>query len=450
MKKVLLIDDDVNLCKVFAHQLQKNNFEVITAHNGKEALEQFQKQEFDIVITDIQMPDMNGIQVLKEIRRHNRSVIVIIITAYGSIDNALEACRLGADDYITKPFGQEQLLFIIEKTMRWRRLQQENTQLKQELMDKHQFDNMVARSAKMEDMLRMAMQVAASEATVLILGESGTGKELVAKAIHYNSPRKDKSLVTVNCPSVPDNLLESELFGHVRGAFTGAVKDRKGKFESADGGTIFLDEIGDLREELQAKLLRVLQEQEFERLGDSKPIRVNVRVIAATNKDLDQLRREGKFRDDLYYRLSVVPITIPPLRERTEEIPHLVDFFVNRYGKDRKIEVDTEVLSILQKYDWPGNVRELENLIERAAVLTTSGRITKENLPPDITKQDAQVQNSTVNIFEEGLSLEEVEKRVILETLQKTNGNRSEAARLLKIPRHVLLYRLKKLGMERS
>lgn len=448
MKRILLIDDDVNLCKVIGYQLQKNGFEVTSANNGEDGLTHFRQQEFDIVITDIQMPDISGIQVLKEIRRRNRQVIVIIITAHGSIENALEACRLGADDYLTKPFGQEQLLFVIEKAVLLRELQQENTQLRQELVGKYRFDNMVARSSKMEDVMRMAGQVAASDATVLILGESGTGKELITRAIHYNSHRKDKPLITVNCPSIPDNLLESELFGHVKGAFTGAIKDRKGKFELADGGTIFLDEIGDLREEVQAKLLRVLQEHEIERLGDSKTIKVDVRVIAATNKNLEKLVQDGEFREDLYYRLSVVPILIPPLRERKEEIPYLVDFFIARYSKGQKVVIEPEVISAFKKYDWPGNIRELENVIERAMVLSTDGRISLESLQPHLlNKTDAAVKSS-INVPKEGISLEEVEKRVILETLERTGGNRSQAAKLLKVPRHVLLYRLKKYNID--
>ena len=446
-ERILLIDDDLNLSKIISYQLEKNGFRVTTANSGTQGLEFFHKNGFEIVLLDIQMPDISGIRVLEEIRRQNRGVIVIMITAYGSIENALEACRLGADDYITKPFGQEQLLFVIEKALQFRRLQQENTQLRQELVGKYRFENMVARSAKMEDVLRLVGQVAQSDATVLILGESGTGKELIAKAIHYHSPRKDKPLITVNCPSIPENLLESELFGHVKGAFTGAIKDRKGKFELADGGSIFLDEIGDLPEHLQAKLLRVLQEQEFERLGDSRPIQVNVRVIAATNKELMQQVQEGKFREDLYYRLSVVPITLPPLRERKEEIPYLVDFFLERYGKGGKFVIEPDVISALQSYDWPGNVRELENAIERAVILAEGNRISLECLPPHIFTQPPRPSSATGEIKEENLSLEQIEKTAIMDALKRTGGNQTRAAQLLKIPRHVLIYRMKKLGI---
>ncbi|NOX36746.1 MAG: sigma-54-dependent Fis family transcriptional regulator [Calditrichaeota bacterium] len=447
--RLLLIDDDINLCKVIGYQLEKQGFQVSIAHSGKEGLKLFESRQFDIVLTDVQMPDLSGIDVLKKIREKNDQVIVIIITAYGSLDSAIKACQLGADDYLTKPFSQEQLRFVIGKAQRLRELQQENIQLKEELIDQHGFNNLISRSPKMEAVLKMAVRVAASDATVLILGESGTGKELLARAIHYNSPRRDKPLITVNCPSIPDNLLESELFGHVKGAFTGAIKDRKGKFEMANGGTIFLDEIGDLKFDLQAKLLRVLQEQEFEPVGSSEKIHVDVRIIAATNKDLEQLVREGRFREDLYYRLSVFPITIPPLRERKEEIPVLFEHFLKKHGQGQTFRVEPEVLDTLMRYHWPGNVRELENVAERAVILAQDNRITMDCLPPSLTRQEKTTTLSGDALLqEEDLSLENIERKVIEEALRRAGGNRSKAARLLNIPRHVLLYRLKKLGME--
>jgi two-component system NtrC family response regulator len=383
--KVLLIDDDINLSKVLAYQLQKSGYQVSAAKNGREGLSLFYDDNYDIVITDIQMPDISGIDVLRKIRKENETVIIIIITAHGSVENAIEACKLGATDYLTKPFGQEQLLFVIEKAVQLKQLRDENLLLKQEVVGKYKFDNMVAKSPKMQETLKMTMQVAPSNATVLISGESGTGKELVARAIHYNSHRKAKPLITVNCPSIPENLIESELFGHVRGAFTGAIKDRKGQFEQADGGSIFLDEIGDLREDLQAKLLRVLQEHEFQPVGGSKTINVDVRIIAASNRNLEQLVKEKKFREDLYYRLSVVPIMISPLRERIEDIPFLVDFFVKKYSEGRKFNINAEVIHTLQKYNWPGNVRELENIIERMLAMAQDSEITLENIPEHIT-----------------------------------------------------------------
>ncbi|MCK4558668.1 MAG: sigma-54-dependent Fis family transcriptional regulator [Calditrichia bacterium] len=446
--RVLLIDDDFNLCRVLAHQLEKNGYQVTTANEGKRGIELFRKQSFEIVISDIQMPDINGIEVLKTIRDLNKEAIIILITAYGTVEDAIRACDLGADDFLTKPFGQEQLLFIIEKAVQIQQLHNENALLKQEVAGKYKFDNMVADSARMQEVLKLTIQVARSNATVLITGESGTGKELIARAIHYNSPRKEKPLITVNCPSIPENLIESELFGHVKGAFTGAIKDRKGQFEQADGGSIFLDEIGDLREDLQAKLLRVLQEHEFQPVGGSKTIKVDVRIIAATNRNLELLVKQKRFREDLYYRLSVVPIIIAPLRERKEDIPFLIDFFVKKYSEGRKFKVSSEAIKTLQNYEWPGNVRELENIIERILALATDSKITIANIPEYISGSFYEPSGTTINIPEEGIALDTVERMVIKEILQRTGGNRSKTARMLQIPRHVLLYRLKKFGLE--
>lgn len=445
---VLLIDDDINLCKVLRYQLEKNGFTVSSANNGNEGINLFNKNDYDIVITDIKMPDISGIDVLRKIRSENDKVIIIIITAHGSVENAIEACRLGANDYLTKPFGQEQLLFVIEKAVQFRQLQEQNILLQQEVAGKYKLDNMIANSAPMQEVLKLTMKVARSNATVLITGESGTGKELIARAIHYNSPRKTKPLITVNCPSIPENLIESELFGHIKGAFTGAIRDKKGQFEQADGGSIFLDEIGDLREDLQAKLLRVLQEHEFQRVGGSKTIKVDVRIIAATNRNLEQLIKEKRFREDLYYRLSVVPIKIAPLRERKEDIPFLIDFFIKKYSEGKNFKVSAEAIKLLQVYDWPGNVRELENIIERIITLATNSEITVSNIPDHISGSTYEPQATTINIPEEGIGLEEIERLVIKEILQRTGGNRSKTARLLKIPRHILLYRLKKYNLE--
>lgn len=445
--RLLLIDDDINLGKVIGYQLKQNHFIVDVCVNGTKGLEQFDKENYDVVISDIQMPDMTGIQVLKEIRKRDEKVIIVLITAYGSVDNAIEACRLGADDYITKPFGQEQLLFILEKAIRLRKLQSENIELKSELTDKFKFENMIASSGPMQNVLRITQKVAQSNASVIITGESGTGKELIARAIHYNSPRKEKPLVTVNCPSIPDNLLESELFGHTKGAFTGAIKDRTGKFEQADGSTIFLDEIGDLHEGLQSKLLRVLQEHEFDRVGGSKPIKVDVRIIAATNQNLMELVKKHKFREDLYYRLSVVPVNIPPLRERRDDIPLLIEFFLKRLTVNQSFEVSADVVSALLKYDWPGNVRELENVMERMVTLASENKITRDDLPDYIISGSLDPETFSIKIPDEGISLDDIERLVIKEVLKRSDGNQSKAARLLKIPRHVLLYRLKKLDI---
>lgn len=442
--KILLIDDDKNLCRVVSYQLEREEQEVKTADTGKLGLRIFREGLFDVVVTDIQLPDLSGMRVLEEIRRTNAEIPIILITAFGTIESAVEACHLGADDYLTKPFGKEQLMFVISKALKLRSLQRENLFLKKELGDRYSFGKMVVHSKSMEKIVDMARQVAASDVSVLILGESGTGKGMLAKAIHFNSLRKDKPFITVNCPSIPENLLESELFGHVKGAFTGAIKDRKGKFELADGGTIFLDEIGDLSLNLQAKLLRVLQDQEFERVGDSNSIKVDVRLLSATNRNLEELVHLGKFREDLYYRLRVVPITIPPLRDRTEEIPLLADYFLKKYSSGQNKLISADSMKILQNYSWPGNIRELENVIQRLVVLSQGKTIAPADLPPELVRQRRNIRLNEHHPE----TLEEAEKSVILEALDKSNGNRSQAARLLKIPRHVLLYRMQKYQIQ--
>ncbi|WP_456443245.1 sigma-54 dependent transcriptional regulator, partial [Caldithrix abyssi] len=356
-----------------------------------------------------------------------------------------QACELGADDYLTKPFSREQLIFTIEKAVKIHRLENENLLLKQELGQHFNFDNLIVQSPAMEKVVQVASRLAQSDSNVLILGESGTGKNLIAKAIHYNSRRKDKPLITVNCPSIPDQLLESELFGHVKGSYTGAISDRRGKFELADGGTIFLDEIGDLKPELQAKLLRVIQEKEFERIGENKPIKVDVRIISATNRDLKKLVEENRFREDLYYRLSVVPIVLPPLRERTEEIPALIDMMLKKLAPDQKIRITPRALSRLQTYHWPGNVRELENIIEQMVVLSGKDVLDEEDLPETLRQSapaDAERWDSG-----EILPLRQLEKQAIERALQMADGNQSQAARLLEIPRHVLIYKMKKFDL---
>ncbi len=448
MTRVLLVDDDHSLCRVIGYQLEKSGYKVTSETSGKDGLGKVKNGSYDVVITDIQMPDLNGIDLLREIRTVDSGTVVIMITAYGSVDGALEACRLGADDYVTKPFSQEQLLFTLEKNLRLRRLEHENKELKHKLAEEVHFDRMVAHGETMRKLLDTAVRVAESDATVLILGESGTGKELLARGLHHHSPRTGGPFITVNCPAIPESLLESELFGHVKGAFTGALRDRAGKFEQANGGTVFLDEIGDLRDDLQAKLLRVIQERQVERLGEAEPRHVDVRIIAATHHDLAGRVRESTFRQDLFYRLSVVPLVLPPLRERPEDIPYLVDDLIRRRAGDRNIELEDETLRLLSRYPWPGNVRELENVIERALILSRDNRITPQDLSAEIR---GEVTNGLIVASESDhpgdLSLAHNEERLIREALRRANGNQSEAARLLNIPRHVLLYRLKKYGL---
>jgi len=443
MIKILLVDDDESLCRVIAHQLRQMDFQVDIALTGEEGLELFKNNTYDVILSDINLPGITGMEVLQNVRERDKEVILILITAYGSVENAVAASKFGADDYLIKPFGKEAMRFVIEKALRFRQLRQENRRLKIELSQKFGFDALVGRSPKMEALVQMAYRMAASDSTVLILGESGTGKELLARGIHANSSRREGPFVTVNCPSIPEQLLESELFGHVKGAFTGAVKDRRGKFEMANGGTLFLDEIGDLKFDLQAKLLRVLQEREIERVGENKPIPVDVRIIAATNKNLEQMMKNGQFREDLYYRLRVLPLIIPPLRERKEDIVPLVHHFIRKHGNGLDYKIDPDVLELLENYDWPGNVRELENMIERAVVLSTDGRITSDLLPEEFRFPAFHQRNENE---ESKSTLHEVERQVIEDALRKANGNQSKAAKLLGIPRHVLLYRLKKYG----
>ncbi len=440
--KLLFIDDDQSLTTVVSHQLQTMNYNVRVANSGSEGLETFSEWLPDIVLLDLQMPDMHGLEVLQQIRAMNSDVPVIIGTAYGTVENAVEACRKGADDYLTKPYAKEQLRFTIEKAIRLKTLEQENVRLQTELEGKYQFGNILTKNKKMRDLLDMAGRAAQSDASVLITGESGTGKELVAKAIHLNSPRKEKPFIAVNCPSIPETLIESELFGHEKGAFTGAVSAKPGKFELASGGTILLDEIGDLKLDLQAKLLRVLQEHEVERVGSTKAISVDVRIIAATNQNLGDLVAAGEFRQDLFYRLNVIPVHLPPLRERMEDIPLLVEHFVKKHATDDK-KIEPEFFAELMKHNWPGNVRELENMVQRAVVLCTKDRLNADCLIHE-SSHDMQAPAQTTT------TQADAERKAIIDALKKTNGNKSQAAVFLNIPRHVLLYRIKKLDIKES
>ena len=442
---VLLIDDDVSLNRVTQFQLEENGYKVTVALNGAEGLEKFTKKSVDIIITDLQMPKLGGMELIKEIRKINKDVIIIVITAYGSVESAIKSCKLGADEYITKPFGIEELIFIIEKAVRFKEILSQNRYLKSEIKEKYDYENIVTNDPAMLEILQLINKVSKSGSTILLLGESGTGKELMARAVHEKSPGKENNFVAVNCAAIPEMLIESELFGHVRGAFTGAHKDRVGKFELADKGTIFLDEIADLNADVQAKLLRVLQEREIEKVGSSGIIKVDVRVIAATNKNLEKLISENKFREDLYYRINVIPVTIPPLRDRSSDIPLLVKHFKDQYAPRADLTFGSDVIKAMQNYHWPGNVRELQNVIERISVLKCEGEVTIKDLPFSTIKNIMDV--FPVEFPEEGISLEEIEKKAMALALEKSNGNRTLAAKLLKIPRHVFVYRMKKFGV---
>jgi two-component system NtrC family response regulator len=356
--------------------------------------------------------------------------------------------KKGAFDYITKPFNRDELRFTLDKALRMRRLEKENVELRAEITDRYRFQSIVGSSEKIKDVLEMAGRVAASDASVLITGESGTGKELLAKGIHYNSPRADGPFVAVNCAAIPEHLIESELFGHVRGAFTGAVKDKEGKFELATSGTLFLDEIGDLRVDLQAKILRALQERQVDRVGGKHPVSVDVRIIAATNKDIERAVKEGSFREDLYYRLGVITLHMPPLRERRDDIPVLVQHFLKKFNRGSDVRIDPEALAMLTAYGWPGNVRELENSIERASVLKRGDTITPAELPDKLKKEKTSVENIILNLPDEGIALEDLEKSLIIKALEKHKGNQTRAAEYLGITRPTLIYRMEKYGIK--
>lgn len=450
MKKasILLIDDDDSLRRVMEFSLTEAGHKVQTAASGEDGLRLFEKDSFDAVITDITMPGMSGMEVLAKVRRRDAHIPVIVITAYGTIESAVLAMKQGAFDYITKPVSRDELRLTLEKAVRMRRLEKENVELRAEVTDRYSFESIIGGSEKMKEVLDLAGRVAASDASLLITGETGTGKELLAKGVHFNSRRADGPFVAVNCAAIPETLIESELFGHVKGAFTGAVRDKEGKFELADGGTLFLDEIGDLRIDLQAKILRTLQEREVDRVGGGKPVAVDARVIAATNKDIERAVKEGAFREDLYYRLNVITLSIPPLRERKEDIPLLVNHFLKKFNKDAGVLMDAAALSALTAYGWPGNVRELENVIERASVLKRGPLITREELPEKLKKEKMGVEDIILNLPEQGISLEDLEKSLIIKALEKHKGNQTRAAEFLGITRPTLIYRMEKFGLK--
>jgi two-component system NtrC family response regulator len=450
MKKplILLIDDDDSLRRVMEFSLTEAGYKVQAAASGEEGLTLFEMGPFDAVITDITMPGMSGMEVLAKIHERDEGLPVLVITAYGTIESAVEAMKKGAFDYITKPFNRDELRLTLDKALRMRRLEKENVELRAEITDRYCFESIVGSSEKIRDVLDMAGRVAASDASVLITGESGTGKELLAKGIHYNSPRADGPFVAVNCAAIPEHLIESELFGHVRGAFTGAVKDKEGKFELATSGTLFLDEIGDLRVDLQAKILRALQERQVDRVGGKHPVSVDVRIIAATNKDIERAVKEGSFREDLYYRLSVITLHMPPLRERRDDIPMLVQHFLKKFNRGSDVRIDPEALAMLTAYGWPGNVRELENSIERASVLKRGDTITPAELPDKLKREKTSVENIILNLPDEGIALEDLEKSLIIKALEKHKGNQTRAAEYLGITRPTLIYRMEKYGIK--
>ncbi len=441
--KILLADDDNSLRKVLLFKLKQKGYDVVAVADGQEALDELNKSQFDLLLSDIRMPKIDGIKLLEQSKFIQPDLKTILITAHASVPQAVAALKLGAFDYITKPFNDEELFVTIEKTFRIKRLENENKQLKGKLKAQNFLQNFVGISKPFKEMIKMVDKIADTDATVLISGASGTGKEVIAKSIHYKSRRSDKEFIAVNCAAIPKDLIESELFGHVKGAFTGAVRDKKGKFELADGGTLFLDEIGDLNIELQAKLLRVIQERIIDPVGSEFKKEVDVRLLAATNANLKRKVSKGDFREDLYYRLNVIPINIPSLNERKEDISILVQEFLKRFSKENDITVSSKLMDTLMSYSWPGNVRELENLIERMVILRKSKKLTEKDLPEDfgIIETITPVKDEAP---ESHLSFHEAEKKLIIDTLNKFAWNRTKSAKFLQIPRHVLIYRMKK------
>ena len=451
-KSILLIDDEDSLRRVVEYNLREEGYDVVSAGSGTEGLQVFQNRPVDLVLSDVRMPEMDGIDLLARIKAMRPDLPVILLTAHGTITSAIEAMKLGAFDYLTKPFDRDRLKATVQKALAMVELVNENRQLRQVIAERFSFAGMIAGSRVMRGVTDTAARVAQTDTTVLLEGESGTGKELLAKAIHFHSGRARGPFVTINCGAIPEQLLESELFGHRRGSFTGAVTDKQGKFEAANRGTIFLDEIGELPLMLQVKILRVLQEREIDKVGDTRSIKVDVRVIAATNRDLEKMIADGGFRDDLYYRLAVVSIRVPPLRERTDDIPllvdHLLDKHIERLGKTRP-EVDKAVYAAFNRYSWPGNIRELENVIERALVLDRDGRLGIDDMPVRLRSADQQVGTLRMELPDDGISLENVEKELLLAALQKHNWNQTRAAAYLRITRSTLLYRMQKFALER-
>ena len=446
-KSVLLIDDDESMRRVTEYTLTQAGYRVLAAADGEEGLRLFRKEKPSIVVTDIQMPGLSGYDVLRTVKEENAETLVIVITAFGTVEKAVDAMKLGAYDYLTKPFGRDELRLVVEKAFSYIGLRHENLRLKEELTAKLDFGHLVGTSPRMQEVFDIVQRVAATEATILIGGESGTGKELVARAIHRGSERENGPFVAVNCAAIPRELLESELFGHTRGAFTGAVRERKGKFELANGGTLFLDEVGEMPVELQPKLLRALQEREIEPVGGA-PRCIDVRVVAATNRDLEEAIKDGAFREDLYYRLAVIPVHLPPLRQRRGDIPLLVrHFLVKHDGAD--VTLTDDALASLEKYPWPGNVRELENYIERTLVLRRGPMIDSGDLPPRSNLRD-RTRGGVLNLPDEGYSLEDLEKEAVLEALRRNDWNQTKAANFLRIPRHTLIYRMEKYHISKN
>ncbi len=447
--RILVVDDEEQMRDLLAKVLERNGYQVTVMSNGTSALSYLEDEPVDLVLTDVRMPGIDGMEALRSIKELRPETVVIIMTGFGSIDQAVQAVKDGAYDYINKPFKIEEMLLTIQKALDDRRLQHEVTTLRQEVRTRYHFASLIGKSRAMQEVFALIEQVAASRSTVMVYGKSGTGKELVAKAVHYNSPRAEKTFVAVNCAAIPAELLESELFGHEKGAFTGAIATKVGKFELATGGSLFLDEVGSMRLDLQAKILRALQEREIERVGGTRTIKIDVRVIAATNRDLKKAMEEQTFREDLYYRLNVVPITLPDLKDRQEDIPLLANHFVQKFAQESNAnirEISKEAIGILLSYPWPGNVRELENVIERAVTLGRGPAILPGDLPPHLAGGAGPVEKALA----QEATLEDLEREYIRAVLRRTKGHQIRAAAILGIDRRTLYRKIRRYGIRLS
>jgi DNA-binding NtrC family response regulator len=442
MAAILVIEDEEKLRRVIGMHLGAAGYQVKAAGTAEEGIKH--ADDVDLILTDLKLPGMNGLELLEKLRAQNWGAPVIVMSAFGTVENAVEAMKKGAVDFLPKPFSLDHLTVVVEKALEVRKLRDENRELREALGHKYQFENIIGRSEAMQEIFATITRVAGTRATVLLAGESGVGKDMIARAIHHHSPRRDRPFVKINCTAIPENLMESELFGYEKGAFTGANVSKEGKFEAADTGTVFLDEIGDVPAVIQVKLLRVLQDREFERLGSNKVMHTDVRVVAATNVDLRAALEQGTFREDLYYRLNVVPLDIPPLRERKEDIPYLVEHFAGKFGG----QISEEAMERLLTYHWPGNVRELENVIERSILLAKGPRVEAADVRIDTGVARQRAATAADHFLPEGVTLDEYEQSILREALKRANGNKSQAARLLGLTRNALRYRLAQMGIE--
>lgn len=452
-KRVLVVDDEENLRRVTQLKLQQAGYAATTASDGSQALDMLGKNPQDLIITDLKMPGMSGMDLLRKVREEYPEIIVIVVTAFGTVESAVEAMKLGAYDYIIKPVNADALKLIVSRALEHHRLKEEVKILRTAIDRKYGFENIIGQSKALLATLENAARAAQSDSTVLVRGETGTGKELLAKAIHFNSPRRERPLIVINCGAIPKELLESELFGHTKGSFTGAVVNKMGKIEMADHGTLFLDEVGEMPLELQVKLLRLIQEREIEKIGAANPTKVNVRIIAATHRNLQAMVEDGTFREDLYYRLAVIPLTLPPLRERPDDITELVAIFFKKFTDKLNrpsLRLPPSLLAHFSTHRWPGNVRELENVVERLVVLTPGDEIKVEDLPDFLRRERPPLEAIRLELPPEGISMEAVERELVVRALHKFNWNQTRAAEYLDISRKMLIYRIEKFDLKRD